>query len=359
MTRMRDALADQSRHCAALASPFMGRLMALLSMQWPLPGAVAEKLEAWPGEVGARAAALPLRLAGGLHALVLQRRDADLAAAYPPNDVPDPVLLESVTEAMTRHEAFLLDWIESPPQTNEVRRAAALIAGANLLADRFALPIRLSELGASGGLNLDFDRFALLAQDRRFGPGDADVVLRPDWTGPLPPVADIIVTERRGADLSTLDPARPENRLRLTAYLWPDQQDRIDRTRAAMALRTPGIVDRADAIDWLETRLAQPFPGHLHIVFHSIAWQYFTPESQARGRALIEAAGARASMSAPLAWLSMESDGSDPGARIGLRYWPDGRDLTLGRIDFHGRWLRWTGPERLDLEPTKSNLAGK
>ncbi|PSK84153.1 hypothetical protein CLV79_109127 [Limimaricola soesokkakensis] len=348
MNRMRVALTDQSRHCDALGSPFMRRLMALLSAHWPLPGAVAERLDAWPGEVGSRAAALPLRLAGGLHALVLQGRDAEIAAAYPPHAVSDDELLSAVTGAMQRHEGFLLDWIQSPPQTNEVRRAAALIATAHLLTDRFGLPIRLSELGASGGLNLGFDGFGMEVQDRRFGPEEASVVLHPDWKGPLPPVTEVTVAERRGVDLAPLEPSHPDDALRLIAYLWPDQTDRIERTRAAMDLRAPGLVDRADAIDWLEPRLAAALPDHLHIVFHSIAWQYFPPEAQERGRALIEAAGACASEAAPLAWVSMEADGEEPGARIGLRLWPGDHDITLGRIDFHGRWLCWTGPERLD-----------
>nr|WP_033315695.1 DUF2332 family protein [Limimaricola hongkongensis] len=344
---MRAALADQSRHCAALGSPFMARLMAIMAAHWPLRGAVARRLDEWPGDIGPRGAALPLRFAGGLHALVLQERDADLAAAYPPRTVSDTDLLGAVQAAVSRHETFLLDWIQSPPQTNEVRRAAALIAGAHLVVQRFGLPIRLSELGASGGLNLGFDNFALQACGHSYGPADSGVPLRPDWEGACPPAADITVAERRGVDLAPLDPARAEDALRLTAYLWPDQPDRIARTRAAMALRAPGIVDRGDAIDWLEARLATPLPGHLHLLFHSIAWQYFPPESQSRGRALIEAAGARASEDAPLAWLSMEADSGTPGARIGLRLWPGDLDLTLGRIDFHGRWLRWTGPDRL------------
>lgn len=346
---MREALSHQSRHCAALGSPFMERLMALLAAQWPLPGAVAEKLDAWHGDIGARGAALPLRLAGGLHALVLKKRDAPLRSAYPPHDADasDAALLEAVASAMQRHEAFLLDWIESPPQTNEVRRAAVPIAGAHLLAEHFGLPIRLSELGASGGLNLGFDRFALEIGAHRFGPADAPVVLCPNWHGPMPRPARVDLAERRGVDLAPLDPSRPGEALRLLAYLWPDQQERLERTRAAMALRAPGIVDRGDAVDWLEQRLEQPHPGHLHLLFHSIAWQYFPPGARARGEALIAAAGLRATEDAPLAHLSMEADGTDPGARISLRVWPGDLDLTLGRIDFHGRWLRWSGPTRL------------
>ena len=48
---------------------------------------------------------------------------------------------------------FLLDWVQSPPQTNEVRRSAGLIASAHWLDARFRLPLHLSELGASVDLN--------------------------------------------------------------------------------------------------------------------------------------------------------------------------------------------------------------
>ena len=35
------------------------------------------------------------------------------------------------------HEAHLLHWLDSAPQTNEIRRAAGLILGAQILAARF------------------------------------------------------------------------------------------------------------------------------------------------------------------------------------------------------------------------------
>jgi len=34
---------------------------------------------------------------------------------------------------------------------------------------------------------------------------------------------------------------------------------------------------RADAADWLETRIAAPTPGALHPIFHTVAWQYSPP----------------------------------------------------------------------------------
>ena len=50
----------------------------------------------------------------------------------------------------------------------------------------------------------------------------------------------------------------------------------------------------------------------------------------------------RATKAAPVAWLGMEADSDSPGAGMTLRLWPEDRTVTLGRVDFHGRWLRWS-----------------
>jgi hypothetical protein len=101
-------------------------------------------------------------------------------------------------------------------------------------------------------------------------------------------------------------------------------------------------VDRGDAAPWLAHRLAEPQPRRLHLVYHTVAWQYFPPETQDACLSALERAGARATPDAPLARLAMEADGLRDGAGLSLTLWPDGQTLALGRIDFHGRWLRWT-----------------
>src|SRR5690606_23927703 len=109
------------------------------------------------------------------------------------------------------------------------------------------------------------------------------VVLAPEWTGPPPPQADLRVAARAGCDLNPLDPSSAEDRLRLTSYIWADQADRIERTRNALAVavETGVRVERADAIAWLKRRLSTPKPGLAHVVYHSVAWQYF-PETLKR-----------------------------------------------------------------------------
>lgn len=337
------AFLHQANACAELGSPFMGQLMRLCAENWSEALPMARKFAEFPGDIGPSGASLPLRLAGGLHALVLSGADPALKAVYPPQETDDATLWREVTRAMRDHTEFLDRWCDSPPQTNEVRRSAALIAAGHLLAAEHGLPFVLSELGASSGLNLMWDRYALEIGGESFGPAAPALTLRADWEGPLPPRAEIAIAERRGVDLNPLDAHDPGDGLRLLAYLWPDQPERLALTRAAIAAQA-AEVDRADAVDWLETRLARPRPGVLHLVYHTVAWQYFPPEVQARGEAILQEAGQRATQDAPLARLSMEADdGPAPGARLALTTWPGGETRELARVDFHGRWLRWAG----------------
>ncbi|WP_371056640.1 DUF2332 domain-containing protein [Rhodosalinus sp. K401] len=340
------AFRSQARACDRLGSPFMARLLDTLAAGWDETSALGRRFAAWEGDIGPAGASLPLRLAGGLHALCLSARAPSLAAVYPPAQAGEAALARALAETLATHEPFLLDWIDRAPQTNEIRRSAVLIAAAHWLAERHPLPLVLSELGASGGLNLNFDRFALDLGTRRYGPAGPVLTLAPDWDGPPPPDAPIRVTERRGVDVAPLNPGRTDDALRLLAYLWPDQPERLARTRAVIAAHD-ATVDAADAADWLEARLARARPGRLHLVYHTIAWQYFPRATQARATAVLEAAGARAGEDAPLAWLSMETDGRPDGAALALRLWPGDRRQALGRADFHGRWVRWDGPARL------------
>lgn len=336
MTLVRQAFRQQAAACAALGSPLMERLLTGLANRLEPGDPVADCVLGWQGDPSSKADSVPLRLAGGLHALVLTARAPALASAYASGIDPTDAALT----AIRAHPAFLLDWLTSPPQTNEVRRSAVLIATAHWLTARFGLPLVLSELGASAGLNLLWDHYALRIGDQIFGPANPTLTLNPDWTAAPPPHAPPTILDRRGVDLNPLDPITDS--LRLLAYLWPDQPDRITRTRAALdlAARLQPQVDRADAANWLETRLATPTPDALQLVFHTVAWQYFPAATQSRALAAMESA----SRHTPLAHLSMEADGQTPGAALTLTLWPGGETIPLGRADFHGRWIDWQAP---------------
>ena len=345
--KIRQSFRKQATICTDMGAPVMGNVLAALAEGITAETAIGRAVLGWPGDPSASADALPLRLAGGLHALVLSGRAPVLAEAYAAGQdgAANTGALESALKDTLRdHGEELLPWLQSPPQTNEVRRSAALIAAGHWLAARFGLPFVLSELGASAGLNLIWDRYALTAAGMRLGPSDAALQLAPDWTGAAPEGPPPRIAARAGVDLNPLDP--DHDRLRLLAYLWAGQADRIERTRhaAAEAARLRHRITQGDAAEWLAARLQTPHPGHLHLIFHTVVWQYFPPALQARCTALLEAAGRNATRDAPIAHLAMETDGAGPGASIALRLWPGGERLHLGRADFHGRWIDWQAP---------------
>ncbi|UWQ17620.1 DUF2332 domain-containing protein [Jannaschia sp. M317] len=344
-----EAFRRQAAACEALGSPFMARLMGLCAERLrPDHGPIAARLFAWRGDVSAAGHSLPLRLAGGLHALRL-RGHGDLAKVYPPHAVPNDQLWATVS-AVIRAEASTLDrWLDSPPQTNELRRAAVVRAVAQWLTALDGLPMEVLELGASAGLNLNFDRFALNLGGKRFGPHDPVITLAPAWTGAHPPDAEPVITDRAGVDLAPVDPA--SERMRLMAYLWPDQMDRLARMDAVLTLPAQPV-DRGDAADWLETRLIAPQPANTRrFIYHTIAWQYFPPDTDLRARAALDRAGQAATAARPLAIFGMESDGQAPGAALTLRLWPGDHRVELGRVDFHCRWVDWRAPSGISHGP--------
>jgi len=337
------SFAQQARACESLGSPFTAAVLRGAFASLGRDTALGRRILDWPGDTSSAGASVPLRVAGGLHALVLRDMDARLGACYPPNDVPRADLVAAIAAALHRHEAFLSDWIDSPPQTNEVGRSAPLIAAGHLIARHFNMPLELLELGASAGLNLYWDKVAVRANGGRLGARDAALTLAPDWSGELPKGPPPEIARRAGVDINPLDVGDAQDRLRLLAYVWPDQTARLERMKAAqkIARAAPPDLARGDAIAWLTSRLAAREKGRVLVIYHTVAWQYFSPETQAKGRAIIAAAGAGSTAETPLVWLSMEADGRSPGAALLLRHWPGDQRIPLGRADFHGRWVNW------------------
>lgn len=356
-----DAFLDQARSNRELGSPFTAQVLRLMADRLNPGTPAVDRMLAWRGDVGNRGASLALRFLGGLHRLVLTGACPELVACYPPNRAPDDATLGAALDCAIRdHQDVLLSALETPPQTNEVRRAAVIIAAAHWLAEGLGIErFVVSELGAAAGLNLMWDKFRLELACGMFGPRDSAVRLDPEWRGPCPPDARIEVLDRRGVDIAPLDPHDEGDALRLISYLWPDQPWRIERARAAMAL-ADATVDKSDACDWIEDRLAVAHPGAIHLVFHTIAWQYFGDETCRACLGALEAAGARATPDAPLVRLSMEGDArKGEGAAIELTLWPGGHRIELGRVDFHGRWVDWNAPARLPARMRKAQLQEK
>lgn len=344
---VRAALQQQARFCAGLGAPFTGALCRALAAAVPPASQTGQRLAAWPGEP--MTDAVPMRLTGALHWLVRAGRAPGLAALYPPAPVPDDTALVAALAGLFADpcaDATVAAFLDSPPQTNEVGRAGALVPGLLCVAAATGLPLSLHELGASAGLNLNMDRFACDLGGVLAGDAGSDVVVRPHWQGPPPPQAAIRVVARAGVDTAPLDAADPAVAQRLLAFIWPDQPERLARTRAAIAVarRHPPPLTKGDAADWLDTALALA-DGVATVIYHSTAFQYFPASAQDRIRARLAQLGAQATPDRPLAWLRLEMDDPAnpalPTIRLSLWRGKAAEARLLGHAHPHGTFVQW------------------
>ncbi|WP_298289541.1 DUF2332 domain-containing protein [Novosphingobium sp.] len=310
---------------------------------------VGARIAAWPGKP--LEDALPLRLAGGFHHLVLTGADARLGAVYR-GEVTDQAQVDALVLAVTRdHDAALLPWLDGPPQTNEAGRSASIMAGLLWLAKRMGPRFELNELGASAGVNTMMERFRFDLGGTKVGPEESPMRIVPEWRGPPPPEGEVEIVGIRGCDRAPVNLADPGAALRLKAYVWAEVTERIRRIDAAIALaaqKAPDVV-QMDAADFVEARLAaEQADDTTRVIFHSIVWQYLPPETRARIEAAMTQAGAKADAGRRLAWVMLETNRQTFRHELTVRYWPGGeRPVLLGAAHAHGAWVEWFGVESL------------
>lgn len=290
--------------------------------------------------------ALALKFLGGVHRIVLEGRAPELAAFYPSmggdpsKGDPFPAFLATVMG----NTSELRQSLSYGVQTNEVGRAAALLPGFLAVSERWGLPLRIRELGSSAGLNLRWDHFRYERNGHGWGDPSSPVKFGDDvYENDGPFGISATVVDRRGCDQAPLDATTDEGRMRLMAYVWPDQPERFHLLEHAIdiARQVPAEVDEADAVEWASHELEHAEPGTATVMFHSIFIQYLKPADRAALEGLIVAAGRRATEQAPLAYLHME-----PGAALAqvlLTQWPGGEQRLVAEAGYHGRPVRVAG----------------
>ena len=347
--KMVEHLRRQVEHCAALGSPLYSSLLTSIADDAAAGGPAREVLRGHESDPGP--SALGLRLMGAVHRLVLDRRAPELALTYPSvggtGDAAWPALRALLVDEREAIRALL----HQAPQTNEVGRASALVGGllhlaaGEVAAYGGALPIRLVEIGASAGLNLRADHFRVESESGSVGPVGSPVVLADAWRGaPLPTYELPPVVSRVGCDLAPIDPSTTEGRLSLTAFVWADQRERLERLRGALevAQQVPASVVASGAADFLDT--IELVEGSTTVVWHSIMWQYVDPAEQVHITARLAELGERATATARLARLQMEpvwSPNGDFEVVVELTTWPSGGNRRLVVSAAHGLPTIW------------------
>jgi hypothetical protein len=341
-------LADRFRSHAGDATHLYGYAMRGMAEDWEAGGPIRALYAGY--ESAPSGSALPLRLLAGVFRLVLTGQAPELVRFYPClGGTDDPAEAWPVLrQVIATHSEDLRAALEVPPQTNEVGRSVALLAGLfDVVTTTGVHRLRLLELGASAGLNLLVDRFAFSGPDWQFGDPTSPVRFPDAISGPVR-AADFALTDRRGCDLHPVDATSPAGRLLLTSFVWPFQVDRHERLAGALrvAADQPVQVDRAAASEWLTPVLEQTAEGVLPAVWHSITRLYWPPAEVAA----VEAALAEYARRRPLARVAMEfATGDDAAAMPELwsTVWQPGRparERRLGTAHHHGPPVRLSGP---------------
>ncbi|MEP3049950.1 MAG: DUF2332 domain-containing protein [Erythrobacter sp.] len=346
MENFANALDWQATHAAEAGAPRTARIVRALEKVAAGNSATAEKMTNWEGLT--LKDAMPLRIAGGLHHLVLSGKDDRLAPVYR-GEITDQAQVDALVCAVVEsHDAELVSWFDGPPQTNEAGRSASIMAGLLWLATRVGGKFSMFELGASAGVNTMVERYFYQLGETHSGPQSSPMRIAPEWRGASPPQSEIEISSICGCDVAPIDLTDRAAALRLKSYVWPDAPERMQRIDAAIQLageKAPDLT-RMDAGAFVRQQLAKDHAGTaVRTMFHSIMWQYMPAETQAEITLAMEQAGADASADRPLAWIALETDPKTFRHELRVRYWNggagDGEAALLAFAHPHGAWVEW------------------
>jgi len=348
-------LAERFRTHAGTRTHLYGYAMRGMADDWEAGGPV--RLVCAGYEDAPVGSSLQLRLLAGVFRLVLTGRAPELVPFYPVLGGTEPPadawpVMSSVIAA---HVDELHADLEVAPQTNEVGRCAALLAGLlDLVGVSGCDRVLLLELGASAGLNLLLDQYGYSGPNWTWGSATSPVQLSDAITGQVS-AHPFSVIGRRGCDLHPVDATSEGGRLLLTSFVWPFDLVRHQRLRAALevASTSPVVVDRAPAGDWLGGQLARADREHgggqaLTVVWHSITQLYWPQEEIDRVHDVLEQHGKHSRV----AEVGMEFDvhaAEDAKPQVSTDLWDPGakqphRRRVLGTAHDHGPPVRLDGP---------------
>ena len=291
----------------------------------------------------------PNMLFAAVQYLLLRGLDHPLSAHYPiisggprPPARPYPQFREFCLE----HRERIVELISTRrTQTNVVSRCTCLLPAFAIVRRETSSPLALVDIGASAGLNLNFDRYAYRYQRDgrevlRWGSTGARVRLQAELRGDgvLPSLASTIpVASRDGIDLDPVDLGNPDQLLWLRALIWPEHVERHQQLiDAATEFEQSDIRLHAGDAARILPRLIQSIPlEHALVVYSTIALYQFPRSSlQSVADTLAAASAAR-----PVWQIALE--GNDP--ELSITRYRDGAGETekLADASPHGWWIAW------------------
>ena len=293
--------------------------------EWARGVAVDEEVLAWLGTLPA-----------------LKRQPNLVFAAARWHGAPAPASYDALRAVLVEQEpAVRATVMARATQTNEVGRLATLVPVLGLVEG----PLSLIEVGASAGLCLFPDRYDYSWPLAGALWGSGGPVLTARASGPLPvPAAHPLVAWRGGVDLNPLDVSDADATAWLENLVWPEQDERRARLRAAIevARREPPLLRRGDLFDHVEGLVEEASPHGTPVVFHSAVIAYLEEPARRRFHDLMTSLVAQGRCR----WISNEGRRVLPRV-TGDRDVPSGRFVTaldgvpVAWSHSHGHTIEW------------------
>lgn len=322
-----------------MGSPFFGALLQLAAGAYECDETVRELFDRH-----AARARVGLCFGGAAHFRALSGQAPRVAAHYPSTggDGDARQAWQAIHADIHEHTQQYDRLFARPIQTNEVARCMPVLGAMLAVSDATRLPLRIFEIGSSAGLVLNFDRYRYSGSSWSWGDPGSPVHLHNRTASGFPAHLDapLSIVERRGCDLSPLDAADENDANTLLSFVWPDQHDRFQRLRAALALvRTyPVQITRAGGLDWIRAA-ALPRDDAATVILHTVVTEHMSPHDRDLLADTLAKLGAKARENAPLAWVRMEE--GQRGYETTVTLWPRGDERVIARSDGHAQNLQW------------------
>lgn len=324
-----------------LASPMYAELAYCVSLDEELLALAAHKQRGQPAPNMLFAAVQYLLLNGVEHSLTMHYpgvsgKERPLKPAFP----------EFRAFCMEHREQIARLIASRSTQTQVVRRCTCLLPVFSLIYRESTAPLALIDIGASGGLNLNFDRYAYHYrrdgnETIHWGQSQASVTLDAELRGPgkLPLLEKSIpIASRDGIDLNPIDLSNSDQLLWQRALIWPEHRERHGQLIEAGAEldESPVRLHRGDATELLPDLLKEIPKGITPVVYSTIALYQFPRESR---RSLLEGLAAY-NRERPVWQVGLEGV-QPPGLTLTRYRNGSGESELLARASPHGWWIEW------------------
>ncbi|MHA2253564.1 MAG: DUF2332 domain-containing protein [Candidatus Kariarchaeaceae archaeon] len=298
----------------------------------------------------------PNILLGGVHFLILKGFKHELSNYYATTDPPkgikpvDDNLKEIFIDFVKQYEEQIVEICKTKKvQTNEIGRCSFILPGLNYLNSLTDKPIILVEIGASGGLLLNYHKYGLRYSHRKQITGDPNSIVQLECEvigSKVPPVLDLPdIKMKVGIDLYPVRCSNPDEALWLQSLVWPKHIDRFRSLKSALEicridLSSYNLV-QGDGFRDIERYLENyTDSGSILCIYHSFAINQISKEEQQQYYNKLKSHTSNFDNTIyelRINWLPESKH------QLVLHKIHKGEILTteLANVHHHGRWIEW------------------